>query len=191
MFLLPAAAYAQARFPGVNYRDYPACFPNYIRSLAAAARAKRMGELARLTTPEAVSRRRAWAKKTLLELIGGLPEKTELNARTLNSAERDDYRLEKVVYDGWAGVHISANLYIPKSGRAPYPGVLFQLGHASNGKGYNSYQSACQGLVKLGFVVLAFDPMGQGERIYYPGAVIIQDCMMSIWSTLCQGARCC
>jgi dienelactone hydrolase len=168
MFLLPVAACAQTRFPGVTYRDYPACLPNYIRGLAAAARAKRTGELGRLTTPDTVSKRQAWAKKTLLDLIGGLPERTELNARTLASMERDGYRLEKLVYDGWAGVPISANLYIPKSGRAPYPGVLFQLGHAPNGKAYNSYQSACQGLVKLGFVVLAFDPMGQGERVYYP-----------------------
>jgi len=28
--------------------------------------------------------------------------------------------------------------------------------------------ASCQGLVKLGFLVLAFDPIGQGERIYYP-----------------------
>src|SRR5262249_47413542 len=51
----------------------------------------------------------------------------------------------------------------------PFPGVLFQMGHSNNGKAYALYQRCCQGLVQLGHVVLAFDPIGQGERIYYPG----------------------
>ncbi|HEY1212267.1 MAG TPA: alpha/beta fold hydrolase, partial [Bryobacteraceae bacterium] len=38
------------------------------------------------------------------------------------------------------------------------------------GKAYPSYQRCCQGLVQLGFVVLAFDPIGQGERINYLSA---------------------
>jgi dienelactone hydrolase len=44
------------------------------------------------------------------------------------------------------------------------------MGHSLNGKAYDSYQRCCQALSKLGFVVLAFDPMGQGERVYYPDA---------------------
>ncbi|HXJ39660.1 MAG TPA: hypothetical protein VNH18_10300, partial [Bryobacteraceae bacterium] len=54
------------------------------------------------------------------------------------------------------------------TGRPPYPGILFQLGHSGNGKAWDAYQRACQGLARLGFLVLAFDPAGQGERIYYP-----------------------
>ena len=53
-------------------------------------------------------------------------------------------------------------------GAPPYPAVLFQMGHSDNGKAYDMYQRCCQGLVRLGYVVLAFDPMGQGERVYYP-----------------------
>ena len=55
-----------------------------------------------------------------------------------------------------------------RSRTAPFPGVLFQAGHSLNGKAANLYQYCCQGLAQLGFVVLAFDPMGQGERTYYP-----------------------
>src|SRR5215471_14702720 len=51
---------------------------------------------------------------------------------------------------------------------APYPGVLMQMGHSANGKGYALYQCCCQGLVQLGYAVLAFDPMGQGERTNFP-----------------------
>ncbi len=167
-FVLPALAYAQTRFPGVGYRNYPACLPASLSELAAAARQKRDGQLARLTSTEAIARRQDWARRTLIELIGGLPERTALNARTLGSLDRDRYRVEKVVYESRPGFFVSANLYVPRHGRAPYPGVLFQLGHGLNGKAYASYQAACQGLVQLGFVVLSFDPMGQGERIYYP-----------------------
>lgn len=42
------------------------------------------------------------------------------------------------------------------------------MGHSANGKGYDLYQRCCQGLVQLGYVVLAFDPIGQGERTNYP-----------------------
>jgi hypothetical protein len=53
-------------------------------------------------------------------------------------------------------------------GQPPYPAVLFQMGHSLNGKAADPYQRCCQGLAKLGYVVLAFEPMGQGERTYYP-----------------------
>jgi hypothetical protein len=31
------------------------------------------------------------------------------------------------------------------------------------------YQRICQWLARFGYLVLGFDPMGQGERTYYPG----------------------
>ena len=78
--------------------------------------------------------------------------------------------MEKVVYESRPRLHIPANLYIPTGGKPPYPGVLFQMGHSLNGKAAESYQRCCQGLARLGYLVLAFDPMGQGERVYYPDA---------------------
>jgi dienelactone hydrolase len=44
------------------------------------------------------------------------------------------------------------------------------MGHSGDGKGSGLYQRCCQGLVQLGYVVLAFDPTGQGERTNYPRA---------------------
>ena len=99
-----------------------------------------------------------------------MPERTPLNARTVGSFEREGYRVEKVVYESQPNFHISANLYIPTTGHPPYPGVLFQMGHTTNGKAGDLYQRCCQGLARLGYLVLGFDPMGQGERTYYPGA---------------------
>ena len=156
------------QFPGVAYRNYPRCLPDYLRTLANASYLKRNQAVAGLTSPAAVRRRQQWTRKTLLELIGPLPEKTDLNAKVTGSFERDGYRVEKIVYESRPKLHVPANLYIPTNGKGPFPAVLFQMGHSLNGKAYHNYQRAIQGLVKLGFLVLAFDPMGQGERVYYP-----------------------
>src|SRR5213079_2869036 len=91
---------------------------------------------------------------------------TPLNTRVTGGFERPGYRLEKLVYESRPGMQIPANLYIPTA-VGPHPGVLFQMGHSLNGKAYESYQKCCQGLARLGYVVLAFDPFGQGERTYY------------------------
>ncbi|MGC4050331.1 MAG: acetylxylan esterase [Paludibaculum sp.] len=156
-------------FPGAAYRQYARCLPDYLRGLAAQARKTRETALGRLTTPAAIRQRQHWVRQTLVELIGSFPERSNLNPQTVGSFEREGYRVERLVYESRPGFHVPANLYIPAAAKPPFPAVLFQLGHSGNGKAYDSYQRACQGLVKLGFLVLSFDPMGQGERIYYPG----------------------
>jgi dienelactone hydrolase len=97
-----------------------------------------------------------------------MPERTALNTRTLGSFERQGYRVEKIVYESRPKFYIPANLYIPTASKPPFPGVLFQMGHALAGKAADTYQRCCQALARQGYLVLAFDPMGQGERAYYP-----------------------
>jgi dienelactone hydrolase len=160
--------FAQRGYPGTPYRNYSRCLPDYLRDLAARAYARRNRELVKLTTRAAIRARQRWARATFWKLVGGMPQRTPLNARTLDVLKRPDYEIEKIVYESRPNFHVPALLYLP-SGPAPYPSVLFQMGHSANGKAYDGYQRCCQGLVKLGFMVLAFDPMGQGERIYYPG----------------------
>ena len=159
---------AQTAFPGVSYRDYSRCLPDYLTDLAGNAYRARNRDLAKLTTPDAIRKRQAWARDTFWKLAGGMPERTPLNARTHGSFERDGYRVEKILYESRPRFHIPADLYIPTKTQPPFPGVLFQMGHTMNGKAGDTYQRCCQGLAKLGYLVLAFDPMGQGERIYYP-----------------------
>jgi dienelactone hydrolase/pimeloyl-ACP methyl ester carboxylesterase len=45
--------------------------------------------------------------------------------------------------------------------------VVASCGHSANGKAAEPYQSFAQGLARLGYVVLIFDPIGQGERLQY------------------------
>jgi dienelactone hydrolase len=168
--LLEQRALAQTAEPRGLYRDYARCLPEFLSDLAAAAYKLRNAELARLTTSGAIKGRQQWVRETFWRLVGGMPERTPLNPRTIGAFDRAGYRLDKVVYESQPGFHVAANLYIPTTDRPPFPGVLFQMGHSTNGKASAVYQQCCQGLARLGYVVLAFDPMGQGERTYYPGA---------------------
>ncbi len=160
--------YGQRPYPGLDYRRYHRCLPDYLTSLAREAYDLRNRRVSELTSPERIQNYQRWVRETFWELVGGMPEKTPLNARVLGSFERPGYRVEKVLYESRPGFHIPANLYVPATGEPPFPGVLFQMGHSLNGKAASTYQKCCQGLAQLGFVVLGFEPMGQGERTYYP-----------------------
>ncbi len=107
-------------------------------------------------------------RERMTSLIGGLPEaRTPLNERTVSSFERPGYRVEKVVFESLPGFRVTANLYVPATGQAPFPAVLGAAGHSDNGKAHDVYQAMWISLVRRGYVVLAYDPPGQGERLEY------------------------
>ena len=71
------------------------------------------------------------------------------------------YVIEKVIFESLPKIFITANVYRPKEpGR--YPGVLMPLGHWDEGK--PAVQEIAANLAMKGFVALAYDPLGQGER---------------------------
>jgi cephalosporin-C deacetylase-like acetyl esterase len=165
---MAGAGAVAARAARVNYRDYSRCLPEYLSGLAREAYERRNAAIRELNSAAAIETRQKWVRETLWKLAGGMPERTPLNQRSIGGFEREGYRVEKLVYESQPGFHVVANLYVPTASRGPFPGVLFQMGHTLNGKAGDSYQKCCQGLARLGFMVLAFDPMGQGERTYYP-----------------------
>jgi dienelactone hydrolase len=102
--------------------------------------------------------------------FGPWPEKTPLNSRTTGKIERDAYIIEKVIFESRPGFPVTANLYVPKNGKFPLPAVIGTCGHGDPGKATPIYQSFAQGLARKGYIVLIFDPIGQGERIQYLSA---------------------
>jgi len=102
--------------------------------------------------------------------FGPRPEKTPLRAHTTGIVERDAYRIEKVIFESRPDFLVTANLYIPRNRAFPLPGVVGACGHSSNGKAAEPYQGFAQGLARQGYVVLIYDPIGQGERLQYPDA---------------------
>jgi hypothetical protein len=138
-----------------------------MRAQAQRAYELRNAAIAKLTTESAIRERQRWVTRTFWDLNGGMPQRTPLNARSVGSFEREGYRVDRVVYESQPNFDISANLYIPTKGEPSFPGVLVQMGHTLNGKA--GYQRICQWFARFGYLVLGFDPMGQGERTYYPG----------------------
>jgi dienelactone hydrolase/pimeloyl-ACP methyl ester carboxylesterase len=95
------------------------------------------------------------------------PERTPLNARVTGVVDRDTYRIEKIIFESRPQFFVTANLYVPRERKLPLPGVVGSCGHSQNGKAAEAYQSFAQGLARMGYVVLIFDPIGQGERLQY------------------------
>jgi dienelactone hydrolase len=103
------------------------------------------------------------------QCFGAEPEHTPLHPKVTGIVERDAYRIEKVIFESRPEFYVTANLYVPKGRKFPLPGVVGSCGHSANGKAAEPYQSFAQGLARQGYVVLIFDPIGQGERLQYVG----------------------
>jgi dienelactone hydrolase len=101
--------------------------------------------------------------------FGPEPERTPLNARVTGVLKRDGYRVEKIIFESRPGFLVTANLYVPTGHNEPMPAVVGTCGHSGNGKALPAYQSFSQGLARMGYVVLIYDPIGQGERLQYVG----------------------
>jgi predicted dienelactone hydrolase len=106
-------------------------------------------------------------RRKLLMIMGGLPTvRTPLRARTVGSISMNGFQIQKVIFESLPGIYVSALLYVPderEGGRTKkHPAILVPAGHAPDGKDH--YQALCQRLVQRGYVVLAWDPVGQGER---------------------------
>lgn len=127
--------------------------------------AERTQVLDALATADAWRERQQYVRDTLIDMMGGLPERTPLNARVVGSLERDGYRVERVIFESRPEFYVTANVYVPTTGAGPYPALVSPCGHSHNGKAYDGYQRAYIAAAKQGYVVLAYDPISQGERL--------------------------
>lgn len=124
---------------------------------------ERRKEWAQIRTEADLTRLQQKMQESLLTMLGGLPEqRTPLNSRITGKIAMDGFHIEKLIYESLPGVYVTALVYVPEDGKATHPGVLVPAGHSTNGK--NHYQVLCQRLVHHGYVVIAWDPVGQGER---------------------------
>ena len=147
-----------------DFREIRNMLPAYLNRAAMRQLADREREVAQLSTAQEVAARRAYIRERMLRALGGLPERTPLNARVTGVLDRDGYKVEKIVFESQPRFYVTANLYLPKTGRPPYPAVLFPLGHEAGAKSHHTWQQILITLARRGYVSLAWDPIGQGER---------------------------
>jgi hypothetical protein len=138
----------------------------YVNNLAHQQLEQRSQAVAKINTRAAAEQRAAWARRQVLQLIGGLPEERgTLNVRSYGSLNGDGFRVEKIVYDSLPGFHVTANLCLPTGQHGPYPAILFTPGHGPDGKA-EAYTLGGN-FARNGIALLAWDPIGQGERLQY------------------------
>jgi cephalosporin-C deacetylase-like acetyl esterase len=120
-----------------------------------------------LQTSVDVEARNGVVRGKLLAMLGEFPPKTSLNAVTVKTAEKDGYRIENVLFTSRPHFWVTCNLYTPTSGGGRFPAIISPCGHYPLARMTPQYQSAYISLAKNGFVVLSYDPIGQGERRQY------------------------
>ncbi len=142
----------------------------YLDGLAEGHFAERERAIAAIQSPAGLQQRQLHVRETVLKGFDGWPAKTPLNASIVGRAEREGYRVEKLLFESMPGLFVTANVYVPTNpalGNGPFPAVLGTAGHHNDGKLAPIYQNGWVGLARRGFIVLAYDPIGQGERLQY------------------------
>jgi len=145
-----------------------------------------------IQTREQLLDRKVEMRRLFLESVGGLPANSAgLNAKTMSVVTSESYQVEKVMFESRPGHWVTSNLYLPDSREARSPAVLFLCGHDREAKHSERYHGVCIRLALAGLIVLAVDPIGQGERLsYLPQDGRIED---AIWGTeehQHEGAQC-
>ena len=155
-----SAAGAAATSPNLTIRDY----------LSREAARITNGALRDFRTA------RAWrqleqAKRTqFLDMLGlaDLPAAARREpppVQVTGTVDRPAYRIEKLHYESLPGLHVTANLYLPKGLAAPAPAVVYVCGHAAKQKVY--YQAHPRRFAELGFVCLIVETVQLGEVTGY------------------------
>ncbi len=171
MLLAPKPAKAQEDVTLFNYWKYYSDAENslykYFCSVAFEQLESRKTAIGRLKTKADWLERQEMVREKLSEIIGPLPEKTPLNIRITGTVQRDGYRVEKMIYESRPGYFVTSALFIPDNLREKAPAILNPIGHSPMSFRRDIYQHTIINLVKKGFIVLAYDPIGQGERLQY------------------------
>ena len=111
-------------------------------------------------------RRRILLSSALLPL----PTRTPLNAKVFDRTTRDDYTVEKVLFEARPGFLVTGNLYRP-IGQGPFPGVVCPHGHWGNGRledgERGSVPARCITLARMGAVVFSYDMIGYNDSMQF------------------------
>jgi dienelactone hydrolase len=116
-------------------------------------------------------------RQTLWQLLGDVPPLFTPEIQVTERLQRDGYALEKFTFENGAGAMVYGYLLIPDNRAAPAPAIVY---HHMHGNKYHigkdelfqnwltgSYPG--QALVNAGYIVMAIDAYGFGER-WHQGA---------------------
>ncbi|MGH9674608.1 MAG: alpha/beta hydrolase [Bryobacteraceae bacterium] len=150
-----------------EFRNAESALREYLGKIRSSAEADREKAIAAVRTSAEVSKYQGEARARLATILGDFPPRTPLNPKVTGRLDRVDYVVENVIFESRPRYYVTANAYVPRRGRAPFPGVLAPVGHWGAGKFFEDYQRLGAYLAQRGFLVLVYDAPGQGERQQY------------------------
>lgn len=114
--------------------------------------------------------RQRYVEATGIGDLDGFRDRTDLNARTVATVQKDGCRIEKILFESRPGVFVTGLLFLPDAAKfaPPYAAILVSCGHSGNGKGALDYQRGCVMAAQQGMAAFIYDPIGQGERTQRP-----------------------
>ncbi|MCW5981145.1 MAG: acetylxylan esterase [Bryobacteraceae bacterium] len=106
-------------------------------------------------------------RREFFDMIGlwPLPEKTPLHANVIGAIEGDGFVVEKLHFQSWPGLYVTANLWRPREVKEKAPAVLLFVGHYNRGRnGHKGFmQDQGKWFARNGYVCLIMDTLTRGE----------------------------
>lgn len=146
--------------------EYPDMLLAYLAKQLNALAERWDQERSKITTAAQLEARNRFVREKFREMVHGFPERTPLNPVVAATNQRAGYRVENVMFQSRPDFWVTGNLYLPE-GAGPFPGIISPCGHYPLARMEPGYQCAYINLALNGMVVLAYDPIGQGERRQY------------------------
>lgn len=183
-FVFPQNTPAQARSSSLSPEPPPAAatagttnqsgrkaLDDYLDGIADKYEARRADAVAAIHTRAEAEARQQEVRRKVLALIGGLPPRTPLDAKVLGETHAEGFTIRKVLFYSQPNFPVTALLYVPDgvpdgAASGKRAAILMSPGHGPAGKAGDAGTAALFAL--NGFVVLSYDPIGQGERLQYP-----------------------
>jgi hypothetical protein len=159
LFLLPSYSLAQKSEAGQKPSTY-------LSNIGAAQYDQRARTVAAISTREEAERRQNEVRKKILELIGGLPESHgPVKVKEYGNVAADGFRVEKIAYESLPNYYVTADVYVPTSGKRPFPAVVVTPGNGPNSKIGEANWGA--NFARNGVITLSIDTFRQGERLQH------------------------
>jgi dienelactone hydrolase len=152
----------------------------------------------RYATVQEWERRKAELRVHILVAAGlfPLPARCPLDARTTGRIEGNGFVVENVYFQTYPGFYCTGNLYRPREGEGPFPGVASPHGHWANGRLHHAEAGSIPArgitLARQGCVVFCYDMVGyndsqqighkfEGDREYLWGVSLLG---LQLWNSI-------
>jgi hypothetical protein len=153
----------------LEFTDAPNALYHHLTGQAYELLELRSGKISGISTLNNWQERQKEIREILWDIVGPFPAKTPLNPQVTRIVDKKSYRVEHIIFESQPGFYVTSSLFIPAGlkGKTKAPAVIYCSGHSVEGYRSQVYQYVILNLVSKGFIVFAFDPVGQGERLEY------------------------